>query len=64
VPSVQRVLNGEKPANTPPIRVDAKPGTIWRYSNGGYAVAQLLLQDVTGVPFAKLMDDTVSRQSA
>jgi CubicO group peptidase (beta-lactamase class C family) len=61
VPSLEQVLNGEKPANSAPIRVDTKPGTIWRYSGGGYVIAQLLLQDVTGEPFANLMHDTVLR---
>jgi CubicO group peptidase (beta-lactamase class C family) len=59
LPTLVQVLNGEKPANSAPIRVDTEPGTIWRYSGGGYVVAQQLLQDVTGVPFPKLMRDTV-----
>ena len=59
VPTTVQVLNGEKPANTARIQVDTKPGSIWRYSGGGYVVAQLLLEDVTGQPFAKLMHDTV-----
>jgi CubicO group peptidase (beta-lactamase class C family) len=58
-PTLVQVLNGEKPANSAPIRVDTEPGTIWRYSGGGYVVAQQLLQDVTGEPFPKLMNDTV-----
>jgi CubicO group peptidase (beta-lactamase class C family) len=59
LPTLVQVLNGEKPANSAPIRVDTEPGTIWRYSGGGYVVAQQLLQDVTGEPFPKLMHDTV-----
>lgn len=59
VPTVVQVLNGEKPANTPAIRVDTVPGTIWRYSGGGYVVTQQLLEDVTGQPFPKIMRDTV-----
>ena len=59
VPTLLQVLNGEKPANSEPIRVDVQPGTIWRYSGGGYVVAQQMLQDLTGEPFPKLMHDTV-----
>jgi CubicO group peptidase (beta-lactamase class C family) len=59
LPTLLQVLNAEKPANSAPIRVDTEPGTIWRYSGGGYVVAQQLLQDVTGEPFPKLMHDTV-----
>jgi CubicO group peptidase (beta-lactamase class C family) len=61
VPSVLQILNGQKPANTSRIQVDTVPGSIWRYSGGGYVVVQLLLEEVTGQPFAKLMQDTVLR---
>lgn len=59
LPTVTQVLNGEKPANTPAIRVDTTPGTIWRYSGGGYVIIQQLLEDVTGKPFPKLMQELV-----
>jgi CubicO group peptidase (beta-lactamase class C family) len=59
VPTVVQVLNGEKPANTPAIRVDTTPGTKWRYSGGGYVIVQQLLEDVTGRPFPKLMQELV-----
>jgi CubicO group peptidase (beta-lactamase class C family) len=59
LPTLVQVLNGEKPANSAPIRVDTPPGTLWRYSGGGYVIAQQMLQDVAGEPFAKLMHDTV-----
>ena len=59
VPTLVQVLDGEKPANSPPIRVDTEPGTIWRYSGGGYVVAQQLVMDLAGEPFPKLMHDTV-----
>ncbi len=53
VPSTVQVLNGQ--GNTPPVQVDIVPGTQWRYSGGGYTVAQLLMADVTGEPFAQVM---------
>jgi hypothetical protein len=59
LPTLVQVLNGEKPANTAAIVVDTTPGTNWRYSGGGFVVTQLLLQEVTGQPFPKLMHDTV-----
>jgi CubicO group peptidase (beta-lactamase class C family) len=59
LPTLVQVLNGEKPANTAAIVVDTQPGTNWRYSGGGFVVTQLLLQDVTGQPFPKLMHDLV-----
>jgi CubicO group peptidase (beta-lactamase class C family)/predicted transcriptional regulator YdeE len=59
MPSVVQVLNGERPANTEPIRVDTVPGTTSRYSGGGVTIEQLLMTDVTGKPFPVLMRQTV-----
>jgi len=59
LPSVVQVLNGEKPANSPAIVVDTMPGSKWRYSGGGFVIMQVLLEDVTGQPFPKLMHDLV-----
>ena len=58
-PTLVQVLDGEPPANTPAIRVDTTPGTIWRYSGGGYVITQQLLLDVTGKSFPSFMHDTV-----
>ncbi len=59
VPSVVQVLDGTPPANTAAVRVDIDPGTRWRYSGGGYTVAQLAMTDVTGKPFDDLMSELV-----
>jgi CubicO group peptidase (beta-lactamase class C family) len=59
VPTVVQILDGQKPANTEAIRVDVIPGTLWRYSGGGYVILQTLMSDVTGEPFPKIMHDLV-----
>jgi CubicO group peptidase (beta-lactamase class C family) len=59
VPGLVQVLNGEKPANTPAIRIEAAPGNHWNYSGGGYTIMQQMLIDVTKQPFPKLLHDTV-----
>jgi len=59
VPSLVQVLNGEKPANTPAIRIEAAPGSKWNYSGGGYTIMQQMVIDETKEPFAKLLHDTV-----
>jgi CubicO group peptidase (beta-lactamase class C family) len=59
VPNLQQILDGEWPANSPPIRVDTIPGTQQRYSGGGYMIVQQLLEDVTGEPFPKIMQSVV-----
>jgi len=59
IPSLVQVLDGEKPANTSPVRIDMIPGTQWRYSGGGFVVTQLLVADVSGRPFQEYMQTTV-----
>jgi len=59
LPTLLQLLEGDKPARTPPVRVEAIPGTKFAYSNGGYLVLSLLIEDVTGEPFAHYMKRTV-----
>jgi CubicO group peptidase (beta-lactamase class C family) len=59
MPTLVEVLNGEKPANTAPIRVDIPPASKVRYSGGGFTVMQQLVIDVTGQPFPRFMNDAV-----
>lgn len=55
LPSLLQILDGQKPANNPPIHVDFTPGSKFRYSGGGAEVMQQLLIDVTGQSFPQLM---------
>jgi CubicO group peptidase (beta-lactamase class C family) len=59
VPTLVQVLNGEKPANTPAIRVETEPGTKWNYSGGGITIMQLMMIDASGEAFPKLLHDMV-----
>ena len=59
VPTVPQILDGAPPANTAAVRVDTEPGKIWRYSGGGYTVAQLALADTFGRPFPDLLRELV-----
>jgi CubicO group peptidase (beta-lactamase class C family) len=59
VPTLVQIFNGEKPANTAPIRVDIVPGTKFVYSGGGVTIEQQLVMDVTGKPFPQFMRETV-----
>lgn len=52
-PSIVAVLNGG--GNTGPIYVDTIPGSIWRYSGGGYTVMEKLVEDVSGIPLEEYM---------
>ena len=59
MPTLVQIFNGERPANTQPIRVDTVPGTKWRYSGGGVTIEQQLMTDVTGKAFPALMRELV-----
>ncbi len=59
IPTLLQVLEGVKPANTEPVRVDTIPGSKYRYSGGGFTVMQQLLVDVTGKPFTKVMREVL-----
>ena len=61
LPDMVQILNGDKPANSGPVRVDAVPGSIWRYSGGGYVVMRALLSEVTHEDFLQLVSDLVLR---
>lgn len=59
VPTVVQILDGTAPANTAAVRVNVAPGSIWRYSGGGFTVMQLALSDLTGKDFPRLMRELV-----
>lgn len=59
VPTLIQMLKGEAPANSAAIVVDMEPGSKFRYSGGGYEVIQLLIEDVTGKPFASVVKSLV-----
>jgi CubicO group peptidase (beta-lactamase class C family) len=51
LPTLLETLDGKPPEKTGPIRVEYTPGTQARYSGGAVTVEQLLIEDVTGLPF-------------
>jgi len=59
VPSLLQVLDGVAPANSEAVRVEARPGTGWKYSGGGYSVVQLMMTESGGKPFPELMQALV-----
>ncbi|MGH8039166.1 MAG: serine hydrolase domain-containing protein [Stenotrophomonas sp.] len=57
VPTLLQVLDGV--ANSEAVRVEATPGTEWKYSGGGYSVVQLMMTDAAGNTFPELMQALV-----
>jgi CubicO group peptidase (beta-lactamase class C family) len=59
LPTVLEILSGRTPATTDPVRVFAVPGSLCRYSGGGYTVLQTILTDATRTPFGQLVKEEV-----
>jgi CubicO group peptidase (beta-lactamase class C family) len=59
VPTTVQVLDGSGPANSSAVRVDKAPGEGFRYSGGGYTIAQLMMADASGKPFEVLLDESL-----
>ncbi|WP_051670804.1 serine hydrolase [Bryobacter aggregatus] len=59
LPTLVQILNGEKPANTAAVRVEAVPGTASRYSGGGVTIETLLIEEVTGKSFPVFLQESV-----
>ena len=56
-PGIIQVLNGE--GNTSRITLDTIPGSVWRYSGGGYTVMQKVVEDVSGQSLEAYMRDHI-----
>ncbi len=59
MPTLRQMLDGEAPSNSPAIRVTATPGTLCRYSGGGFVIARALMEDVSKQPFDEFMQQHV-----
>lgn len=58
-PTLVQILKGAAPAQNQPAAVETVPGTQWRYSNFGYVLIQLLLEDLTGKPFPQIAEKVI-----
>jgi CubicO group peptidase (beta-lactamase class C family) len=58
LPSIAASLSGETGAGFPVELLEA-PGRRWLYSGGGYSLLQLLVEELTGRPFADYMQAEV-----
>lgn len=53
VPTLAQSLQGVEPATTPPVALDPNAAGRFRYSGGGYALVQQLIEDVSGIFFGE-----------
>ena len=59
LPTLVQILDGDWSASTESVQPIVEPGTMFRYSGGGYIVLQVLLTDIAKRPFAELAHDLV-----
>lgn len=50
-PTLAQSLEGTEPATTPAVELDSRTAGRFRYSGGGYALVQQLIENETGMPF-------------
>lgn len=60
LPSLVSLLSGDGSLQRG-VRIDTTPGSRVMYSGGGYGIAQLVLEEKMGLPFAQAMDSLVLR---
>lgn len=58
-PSLLQVLKGEIPALNKPAIPDTIPGSVWQYSNVGYDLIQLLLEDRFSRSFNEIAHEVI-----
>ncbi|MCR9253228.1 MAG: beta-lactamase family protein [bacterium] len=55
--SLDDILNGD--AKNDKIELDTIPGTQWKYSGGGYAIVQKIIEDVTNEPYFRFLQEEI-----
>jgi CubicO group peptidase (beta-lactamase class C family) len=58
-PTLVQILIGQPPSNVGPVLFTRPPYQAFKYSGGSVTLMQILLTDVTGKPFAGLMQELV-----
>ena len=61
LPTLQQILDGAPPANSPPVRVEAIPGSRYAYSGGGFEIVQALIEATTKMKFQDALQDLLLR---
>ena len=58
-PTLTQIFNGEKPSLSDPLSIDFIPGTSHAYSNYGYVLVQMLLEDVAKQSFPDVVNEYI-----
>jgi CubicO group peptidase (beta-lactamase class C family) len=52
IPTLDQILKGEKPANSPAVKPIKIPGGDWQYSGGGTQMIQKIIEVIEGISFS------------
>ena len=58
-PTMVEILEGRTPYCKAPIEIKYEPGSTFQYSDAGFCIIQLLIEDVTGKPFKEVMNEHI-----
>ncbi|MDO6435466.1 serine hydrolase domain-containing protein [Flavitalea sp. BT771] len=59
IPSIEQILDGRRPANSPRVYSMFEPGLRSQYSGGGITLSQLVVMNITGLPYDRYMHDSI-----
>lgn len=59
IPSIVDLLNGKSPYCKVPIELQYEPESDFQYSDAGYCIIQLLIEDVTGKSFKDIVRELI-----
>ncbi|MEM6795061.1 MAG: serine hydrolase domain-containing protein [Acidobacteriota bacterium] len=59
LPTLDQILQGSGPANSAPVAQVERPGTLWRYSGGGYQLVEKTLELASGRSFNDLAREEI-----
>jgi len=59
IPSIEQILDGRRPANSPRVYSMFEPGLRSQYSGGGITLSQLVVMNITGLPYDRYMRDSI-----
>ncbi|MEO0731196.1 MAG: serine hydrolase domain-containing protein, partial [Bacteroidota bacterium] len=59
LPAAIDILDKAPGVNSDKVRIFQEPGTAFKYSGGGTTITQLLIEDLTGLPYPQYMQEQV-----
>ncbi|WP_353718343.1 serine hydrolase domain-containing protein [Dyadobacter sp. 676] len=59
LPTLNQILNGQRPANSPAVKPVNKPGIKYQYSGGGTVITRKILEDNISGDYAALLAEKV-----